>query len=237
MHGVVGTALGGVCTLVGEPQNLLIGERLGWDFVEFFLQMAPITIPVLFAGLATTVVLELTGAFGFGAKLPKVAADIIENYTIKEDANRSDKEKYGLIVQGVSAVLLIAGLALHIAPVGFIGLALIILNKDNLLVEWVYAGFFMNFILGCIAHLATNSGNGASAVVCLVVLFVAWPWYSNTCEFQKNAKHRPPGASVSGLLTTRHTFDGVLSDYIGFTTPDDVNKGNDGLGFGEGAGD
>ncbi|MBT8233353.1 MAG: sodium/proton antiporter, partial [Bacteroidia bacterium] len=31
MHGVVGTALGGVCTLVGEPQNLLIGERMGWD--------------------------------------------------------------------------------------------------------------------------------------------------------------------------------------------------------------
>ena len=42
MHGVVGTALGGVCTLVGEPQNLLIGERLGWDFIEFFKQMAPI---------------------------------------------------------------------------------------------------------------------------------------------------------------------------------------------------
>jgi len=46
MHGVVGTALGGVCTLVGEPQNLLIGERVGWDFIEFFLQMAPITLPV-----------------------------------------------------------------------------------------------------------------------------------------------------------------------------------------------
>ena len=30
MHGVVGTALGGVCTLVGEPQNLLIGEKMGW---------------------------------------------------------------------------------------------------------------------------------------------------------------------------------------------------------------
>ena len=43
MHGVVGTALGGVCTLVGEPQNLLIGERLGWDFIQFFLKMAPIT--------------------------------------------------------------------------------------------------------------------------------------------------------------------------------------------------
>ena len=128
MHGVVGTALGGVCTLVGEPQNLLIGERVGWDFIQFFLKMAPITIPVLFAGLLTTVVLETTGWFGFGAKLPKVAAKIIENYTIEEDEKRTDKEKYGLIIQGVSAILLIAGLALHIAPVGFIGLALIIVQ-------------------------------------------------------------------------------------------------------------
>lgn len=130
MHGVVGTALGGVCTLVGEPQNLLIGERLGWDFIEFFQHMAPITIPVLIAGMATTAILEMTGWFGFGAKLPNVAARIIEKYTEEEDAKRSDKEKYGLIVQGVAAILLIAGLALHIAPVGFIGLALIIVQTS-----------------------------------------------------------------------------------------------------------
>ncbi len=128
MHGVVGTALGGVCTLVGEPQNLLIGERLGWDFVEFFLQMAPVTIPVLFAGLLTTITLEITGWFGFGAKLPEVAAEIIENYTTEENKKRTDKEKYGLLVQGISAITLIVGLALHIAPVGFIGLALIIVQ-------------------------------------------------------------------------------------------------------------
>ncbi|CAM1339422.1 sodium/proton antiporter NhaB [Tenacibaculum aestuarii] len=128
MHGVVGTALGGVCTLVGEPQNLLIGERLGWDFIEFFQHMAPITMPVLVAGMATTAVLELTGWFGFGAKLPDVAARIIEKYTEEEDAKRTEKEKYGLIVQGTAAVLLIIGLALHLAPVGFIGLALIIVQ-------------------------------------------------------------------------------------------------------------
>lgn len=128
MHGVVGTALGGVCTLVGEPQNLLIGERLGWNFVDFFLQMAPITLPILGAGLITTAILEITGTFGFGAKLPEVVSRIIENYTIEEDNKRTDKEKYGLIVQAVSAILLIAGLALHIAPVGLIGLALIIVQ-------------------------------------------------------------------------------------------------------------
>jgi NhaB family Na+:H+ antiporter len=128
MHGVVGTALGGVCTLVGEPQNLLIGERLGWDFVEFFVKMAPITLPVLVAGLLTTIVLEKTKIFGFGETLPDAVREIIENYTEEQDEKRTSAEKYGLVVQGVSAVLLIAGLALHIAPVGFIGLALIIVQ-------------------------------------------------------------------------------------------------------------
>ena len=128
MHGVVGTALGGVCTLVGEPQNLLIGERMGWDFIQFFTHMAPITLPVLVAGLITTIILETTGIFGFGAKLPEVARRIIKSYTDEEDAKRSKESKYGLVVQGISALLLIAGLALHIAPVGFIGLALIIVQ-------------------------------------------------------------------------------------------------------------
>ena len=129
MHGVVGTALGGVCTLVGEPQNLLIGERMGWDFIEFFLRMAPITIPVLVAGLSDhNVVLETTGIFGFGQKLPEVARTIIEHYTEEEDLKRTDKEKWGIKVQAVSAILLIIGLAMHIAPVGFIGLALIVVQ-------------------------------------------------------------------------------------------------------------
>ena len=34
MHGAVGTALGGVCTMVGEPQNLLISTVAGWDFLQ-----------------------------------------------------------------------------------------------------------------------------------------------------------------------------------------------------------
>jgi len=126
MHGVVGTALGGVCTLVGEPQNLLIGEKMGWDFIEFFLKMAPITMPVFVVGLLTTIFLEKTKLFGYGGEMPEVARNIIENYTVKMDEERTEKEKYGLIVQGVAALLLIVGLALHLAPVGFIGLGLII---------------------------------------------------------------------------------------------------------------
>ncbi len=128
MHGVVGTALGGVMTIVGEPQNLLIGERMGWEFIEFFQRMAPVTIPVFFFGIATTMILEKAKLFGYGAELPSQAREIIEKYTEEMDAKRTAKEKYGLRVQAVCGILLIIGLALHLAPVGFIGLGLIILQ-------------------------------------------------------------------------------------------------------------
>jgi len=128
MHGAVGTALGGVCTIVGEPQNLLIGDKLGWDFVQFFLAMAPITIPVLIAGLLTCILLEVTGTFGFGTQLPAQVKNIIQGYLEQEDEKRTQSEKFALIVQAVSAIFLIVALALHLAPVGLIGLAIIVLQ-------------------------------------------------------------------------------------------------------------
>ena len=67
MHGAVGTALGGVCTLVGEPQNLLIAEVAGWEFIEFFLRVAPVSMPVLVVGLATCVAVEKFKILGYGA--------------------------------------------------------------------------------------------------------------------------------------------------------------------------
>ena len=128
MHGLVGTALGGVCTQVGEPQNLLIADRMGWDFIEFFLQMAPITMPVLVCGLVTTFILEKTKLFGYGAQLPEVARGIIQNYTEEMDAKMTKRDRFALIVQAISAILLVIALALHIAPVGLIGLGLIIIQ-------------------------------------------------------------------------------------------------------------
>ena len=70
MHGAVGTALGGVCTLVGEPQNLLIATIAGWEFIEFFIRMAPITMPVFFAGILTCLTIEKFSIAGFGNQLP-----------------------------------------------------------------------------------------------------------------------------------------------------------------------
>ena len=68
MHGAVGTALGGVCTLVGEPQNLLIGEIAGWQFGEFFVRMAPVSLPVLAVGLLTCLAVERFRVLGYGSQ-------------------------------------------------------------------------------------------------------------------------------------------------------------------------
>ena len=126
MHGAVGTALGGVMTMVGEPQNLLIAEKMEWSFVDFAVQMAHITIPTLIAGLFVVVAVEMTKTFGYGAKLEPHVREILKGYIEKEDANRSDKDKYALIVQGVCAILLIFGLAFHVMEVGLIGLMLLV---------------------------------------------------------------------------------------------------------------
>jgi NhaB family Na+:H+ antiporter len=58
MHGAVGTAPGRRVHLVGEPQNLLIGHEMGWHFADFFFKVAPVSMPVLVAGLVTCVLLE-----------------------------------------------------------------------------------------------------------------------------------------------------------------------------------
>lgn len=58
MHAGVGTALGGVTTMVGEPQNLIIADQAGWQFGEFLLRMAPVTVPVFIAGMLTCMLVE-----------------------------------------------------------------------------------------------------------------------------------------------------------------------------------
>ncbi len=66
-----------------------------------------------------------------------------------------------------------------------IGLLVLIFNKDKWLVEWAYAGFFMNFTFGCISHLAANSGNGASAVICLLILCTTYVQSKKIRSFKK----------------------------------------------------
>ena len=127
MHGVVGTALGGVCTIVGEPQNLLIANIAGWEFIEFAVKMAPITIPVFIAGMITCFCVEKFRLFGFGTHLPLRIKNIFHDYNDFELSQRTDIMKLELLIEMVVGLLLIVALALHLAAVGIIGLGVIIL--------------------------------------------------------------------------------------------------------------
>ena len=127
MHGAVGTALGGVCTIVGEPQNLLIATIAGWEFVEFFLRMAPITIPVFVAGILTCFIIEKFSIAGFGNQLPSNIKEIFNNYSVYREENITPKDRAELLVESLVAVFLVIALGLHLAAVGLIGLSVIIL--------------------------------------------------------------------------------------------------------------
>ncbi len=126
MHGAVGTALGGVCTLVGEPQNLLIGEKAGWNFIEFFIRMSPVTIPVLIVGFLTCVLVERFRWFGYGFSLPPAVRDILWRFDQETSQKMDHRCKARLIVQGMAMIWLIVALAFHLAEVGIIGLSVIV---------------------------------------------------------------------------------------------------------------
>jgi NhaB family Na+:H+ antiporter len=127
MHGVVGTALGGVCTIVGEPQNLLIANVAGWEFIEFMIKMAPITAPVFVAGMITCFAIEKFHLFGFGNHLPSRVKNLFHEYNSYETSQRTEVSKLELYVEMLVGVFLIIALALHLAAVGIIGLGVIIL--------------------------------------------------------------------------------------------------------------
>ena len=127
MHGVVGTALGGVCTIVGEPQNLLIANVAGWEFIEFMIKMAPITVPVFIAGMITCFAIEKLHLCGFGNQLPLRVKDMFHEYNTYEISQRTDKNKLELYIEILVGIFLIIALALHLAAVGIIGLGVIIL--------------------------------------------------------------------------------------------------------------
>ena len=127
MHGAVGTALGGVSTTVGEPQNLLIASVADWSFVEFFVKMLPISFPVFIAGLLTCYLIERFSLFSFGTQLPDHIRQVLYDFDKKESSGRSQSQNMKIITQALVAVILVFSLAFGLAAVGLIGLMIIVL--------------------------------------------------------------------------------------------------------------
>jgi NhaB family Na+:H+ antiporter len=127
MHGAVGTTIGGVCTLVGEPQNLLVGKEAGWEFLQFAKEMAPVTIPAMIAGLVTCLLVERLKLFGYGTPVPAAVRQELLEFARRESAAMTPRHKQVITVQAIVAVLLVLALAFHVAEIGVIGLAVIVL--------------------------------------------------------------------------------------------------------------
>ena len=126
MHAGVGTALGGVMTMVGEPQNLIIAKASGWHFGEFFMRMAPVTVPVFICGITTCLLLEKFKLFGYGATLPETVRKTLHDFDERSRKQRTRQDTMRLCVQAVIGVWLVLALAFHLAEVGLIGLSVII---------------------------------------------------------------------------------------------------------------
>lgn len=126
MHAAVGTAIGGVCTLVGEPQNLIVGGLAGWNFVDFAVRVSPVSVPVVICGFATCLIIEKLGLFGFGTPMPESVRQILIKRDEKTTADLTPRDKLKMIVQTICCVWLIVALALHLAAVGLVGLSIII---------------------------------------------------------------------------------------------------------------
>jgi NhaB family Na+:H+ antiporter len=127
MHGAVGTTIGGVCTLVGEPQNLLIGKEADWEFMRFALEMAPVTVPAVVAGLATCLLVERFAWFGYGSPVPAAMRQVLLEFDQRESAQMTPRHKQVIAVQAIVAILLVLALGFHVAEIGVIGLGIIVL--------------------------------------------------------------------------------------------------------------
>lgn len=126
MHAGVGSALGGVMTMVGEPQNLIIASQAEWGFIEFLLRVLPVSLPVLICGIATCLIVEKYKLFGYGDKLPRRVWVVLARYSRLKEQKMTKQDRLKMLVQAIAGVWLIVGLALHLADVGIIGLTIII---------------------------------------------------------------------------------------------------------------
>jgi len=136
MHGAVATAIGGVSTLVGEPENIVIGGHTDWDFVTFFLVNAPATMPTLVSGFIMCILLEYFRPFGkffgYGAELPENVRKVLAAEDQRIQESETDRDRLVIKIQICVSVLMVIALSLHLAEIGLIGLGVIILASSLL---------------------------------------------------------------------------------------------------------
>jgi NhaB family Na+:H+ antiporter len=113
-------------TLVGEPQNIMIGTKMGWHFMEFIAHCSVVSIPAAVAGLTVCFSLEFFKCPGFRYQMPERARELILKDYKKKIREMTDHNFYVYAVQIIVFLLLVLALAFHVAEVGLIGVGLIV---------------------------------------------------------------------------------------------------------------
>jgi NhaB family Na+:H+ antiporter len=65
--------------------------------------------------------------FGYGTPLPVAVRRVLEDAARRDHEKRTAHDRAVLIIQGCAALVLVAGLAFHVAEVGIVGLVVIVL--------------------------------------------------------------------------------------------------------------
>lgn len=127
MHGAVGTIIGGAMTLVGEPQNIMIGTKMSWSFTEFIAHCSVVSLPAAVTGFLVCFSLEFFKCPGFQYQMPDRARELISKDYNKKLHEMTEHNVYVYAIQIIAFVMLVLALAFHVAEVGLIGIGLIVI--------------------------------------------------------------------------------------------------------------
>ena len=118
--------------LLGGSQNMIVDMvfdepgvyvAVNHDYAAIYSGAASVFV----AGLLTCVFVERFSIAGFGNQLPESIRKIFNDFDEYEKQNTTAIHKAELLVEELVAIFLVVALALHVAAVGLIGLAVIIL--------------------------------------------------------------------------------------------------------------
>jgi Na+/H+ antiporter NhaD/arsenite permease-like protein len=184
---ILASNIGGTATLIGDPPNILIGSAAGLDFVDFLVNLAPVTV-LVFVAFVAIVRVFFRGSLEVPTERRKAALEQTEAGTITDRPLLARS----LIVVGFTLLgfLLHSAIGFEAATVAMLGATVLMLiaridpHEAFREVEWSTLFFFVGLfvlveaiievvIVGSVAEsLATVSG-GNAAVASLGLLWVS----------------------------------------------------------------
>ncbi len=184
---ILASNIGGTATLIGDPPNILIGSAAGLDFVDFLVNLAPVTL-VIFVPYLVIVVLMFRGSLEVPQERREAAVEATEDATI------TDRRLLVrvLIVAAATLVgfLVHSAIGVEAATIALMGAAIVMLvggiDPHNAFreVEWSTLFFFVGLfilvegivhvgIVGAIAQALASASGGDVGVASIGLLWLS----------------------------------------------------------------